>query len=182
MDIREHENISSIRIVPYDKKWEKEFLLLSEVLKNTLRDLVLSIEHVGSTSVKGLGAKPIIDLDIVINDELIFREISDKLHRIGYIHEGNKGIEGREAFARKNDSVPWIDDKSCWIEHHLYVCTKDNKELLRHLKFRNYLREHPEVAKEYEQLKIFLAKNSKSRLEYTEEKSDFINQILDLTK
>ncbi|MFX3675181.1 MAG: GrpB family protein [Paenisporosarcina sp.] len=64
------------------------------------------------------------------------------------------------------------------MEHHLYVCTKDNQELHRHLTFRNYLRSHPEVARDYEQLKMYLAQNAKFRLDYTEAKSDFINKIL----
>lgn len=181
MDIGEHKNRSGIRIVPYDEQWEKEFLLLKQALTNTLGELILCIEHVGSTSIKGLGAKPIIDIDIVINDKFIFSEVSDKLNNIGYIHEGDLGIQGREAFAREDTNVPWEDNTKRWMEHHLYVCTKDNKELQRHLKFRNYLQKHPEVAGEYEQLKIFSAQNAKSRLEYTEAKSEFINKILKLT-
>lgn len=176
------ENIhqSGIIIVPYDEQWESEFLLLKRVLTDSLGELILRIEHVGSTSIKGMGAKPILDIDVVINDEFIFSEVVGKLYEIGYIHRGDLGIKGREAFACKDSNVPWGESIRQWMEHHLYVCTKDNEELHRHLKFRNYLRGHLEVANEYEQLKIHLAKNAKSRLEYTEAKSEFINKILEL--
>jgi GrpB-like predicted nucleotidyltransferase (UPF0157 family) len=181
MNIGDHKNPSGIRIVPYDEQWEKEFLLLKQVFVKTLGELILCIEHVGSTSIKGLGAKPIIDIDIVINDKFIFSEVSDKLNNIGYIHEGDLGIEGREAFARKDTNVPWDNKTKRWMDHHLYVCTKDSIELQRHLKFRNYLQGHPKKAREYEQLKIILAKNAKSRVDYTEAKSEFINKILEKT-
>lgn len=117
-----------------------------------------------------MGAKPIIDRDIVINDKFIFSEVSNKLNNIVYIHKGDFGFEGREAFARKDTNVSWNYNTKRWMEHHLYVCTKDNIEFQRHLKFRNYLQGHPEVASEYEQLKIFFSKNAISRVDYTEAK------------
>ena len=89
------ENPSGIEIVAYDEKWEKAFSLLENVLVNTLEDLILCIEHVGSTSVKGLGAKPIIDLDIVIENDQLLPNIIQKLSRLGYIHEVDLGIKGR---------------------------------------------------------------------------------------
>jgi GrpB-like predicted nucleotidyltransferase (UPF0157 family) len=176
----ENSHQSGIIIVPYDERWESEFLLLKRVLTNALGKLILRIEHVGSTSIKGLGAKPILDIDVVINDDFIFSEVANKLNEIGYLHKGDLGIEGREPFGCKDANVPWGENIRQWMEHHLYVCTKDNQELHRHLKFRNYLRGHFEVAREYDQLKVHLAKNSKSRLEYTEAKSEFINKILEL--
>lgn len=101
------ERPTGIRIVPYDEQWEFEFLLLQQVLSNSLGELVKCIEHVGSTSVKGLAAKPIIDLDLVINANDDFEKVSLKLQDLGYLYEGNLGIEGREAFARKDEFVPW---------------------------------------------------------------------------
>jgi len=174
------ERSTGIRIVPYDEQWEFEFLLLQQVLSNSLGELVKCFEHVGSTSVKGLAAKPIIDLDLVINANDEFEKVSLKLQDLGYLYEGNLGIEGREAFARKDEFVPWGVDQTHWLEHHLYVCTKDSAELHRHLTFRNYLREHPEVASSYEHLKISLAKKSTSRSEYMEAKGEFIRGILEL--
>jgi len=176
------EHLSGIRIEPYQQRWESEFLLLKQVLTDVLGELILEIEHVGSTSVRGLGAKPILDLDIVIVDKSNFNEVVKKLDLIGYIHRGDLGIEGREAFKREDVHVPWGINSYQWMEHHLYVCTIDNEELHRHISFRNYLRSHTEVAKGYEQLKMQLAKTAKSREEYTEAKTEFVNHVLDLAK
>ena len=87
------ERSTGIRIVPYDEQWEFEFLLLQQVLSNSLGELVKCFEHVGSTSVKGLAAKPIIDLDLVINANDEFEKVSLKLQDLGYLYEGNLGIE-----------------------------------------------------------------------------------------
>lgn len=176
------EQLTGIIIEPYQERWESEFLLLKQVLTDVLGELIVGIEHVGSTSVKGLGAKPILDLDIVIVDKSIFRKVLEKLTEIGYIHKGDQGIEGREVFKREDIHVPRGINSKHWMEHHLYVCTKDNKELHRHLTFRDYLRSHTEVANEYEKLKMHLAKTAKSREEYTEAKTEFIHHILDLAK
>lgn len=176
--VSKKENPSGIEIVAYDEKWEKAFSLLENVLVNALGDLILCIEHVGSTAVKGLGAKPIIDLDIVIENDQLLPNIIQQLSRLGYIHEGDLGIKGRDAFARQDRFVPWSETGEQWIAHHLYVCSKDNEELKRHLAFRNFLREHPKVAAEYELLKRNLAKNAKTRAAYTEGKSAFVERIL----
>lgn len=178
----ENEQLSGIRIEPYNQRWGSEFLLLKQVLTEVLGELIVGIEHVGSTSVKGLGAKPILDLDVVIVDKSYFNEVVGKLDAIGYIHKGDLGIEGREAFKREDVHVPWGINSNQWMEHHLYVCTKDNEELHRHLSFRNYLRSHAEIANEYEQLKMQLAKTAKSREEYTDAKTEFVNHVLDLAK
>lgn len=171
-------NNTSIEIFEYDKEWVIIFLELENVLKETLGDLILRIEHVGSTSVRGLGAKPIIDIDIVIDSNNKLTEVINHLTSLGYIHEGDLGVEGREAFARKDEYVPWIKEQKSWMKHHLYVCTKDSDQLKKHIKFRDYLRNHPEAVIEYEKLKKELAKNAKSRLEYTDGKSEFILRIL----
>lgn len=176
------ENLSGIRIESYQERWTSEFLLLKQELTDVLGELIVGIEHIGSTSVKGLGAKPILDIDVVIYDEFIFSDVLKKLSEVGYIHKGDLGIEGREAFAREDIYVPRGKNSRQWMEHHLYVCTKDNRELERHLSFRDYLRSHAEVANEYEQLKLHLAKTAKSREEYTEAKTEFVNNVLDLAK
>ncbi len=78
-------------------------------------------------------------------------------------------------------TVPRGDSSEQWLEQHVYVCTKDNKELFKHLKFRNYLRKHPIVASEYGKLKLSLANTAKSRAEYTAGKSEFINECFEKT-
>lgn len=134
-----------IIVVPYDEIWPEEFEKIRSVISMTLGDLALSIEHVGSTSVPGLWAKPIIDLDVVISDNSVLPKVIEKLKEIGYEYEGNLGIEGREAF--KYESKPEL------MLHHLYVCPKDSPELKRHMTFRDYLRSHPDSVEEYSRVK-----------------------------
>ncbi len=170
---------SGIRIEDYNPEWSIIFKDLKCVLEAELGDLLLSIEHVGSTSVNNLSAKPIIDLDLVMDNRSMLPKVTQKLGKLGYYHEGNLGVEGREAFGRKDHFTPWHGEKRIWMEHHLYVCCKDNKELARHLVFRNYLRNHPEAAKEYGRLKKELANTVNDRVRYVEGKSEFINKILE---
>ena len=96
------------------------------MLEQNLRECI-SIEHVGSTSIPGMKAKPIIDIDVVVQDEAQFLSVKEDLEKIGYIHKGDLGISGREVFDEDNVSIK--------IAHHLYVCKKDNPELLRHIAF-----------------------------------------------
>lgn len=132
-------------VVPYDPQWKESFTLLKQRVENALGELAIAVEHVGSTSVEGLFAKPIIDLDIVIDDYSVLNEAIKRLSEIGYIHEGDLGIEGREAF----DYI----GKEALPKHHLYVCPKDSKELARHIAFRDYLRSNPEAVAEYSKIK-----------------------------
>ena len=132
-------------VTPYDPKWKDSFELLKQRVKNALGNFAIAVEHVGSTSVEGLSAKPIIDMDIVIEDYSILNEAIKLLSEIGYIHEGNLGIEGREAF-------DYIGEEPL-PKHHLYVCPKNSKELARHIAFRNFLRNTPEAIVEYSQVK-----------------------------
>jgi GrpB-like predicted nucleotidyltransferase (UPF0157 family) len=176
--VLDEKNHSGINIYEYDEQWAITFQLLKHIIKHTLKELIIEIEHVGSTSVKGLGAKPILDIDVVIEDYSILPEVIYKLETIGYYHQKNWSFKGREAFGRKDISVPWDGKSTSWMEHHLYVCNKDSEELARHLEFRDYLRSNPKALIEYEQLKKDLARHSKDRTDYTLGKTNFIEAIL----
>ena len=134
-----------VYVAPYDAQWKEDYAAIREELAAALGDLALRIEHVGSTSVEGLSAKPIIDIDVVIEDGTKLDAVIAALGGIGYSHEGNLGIVGREAFK--------YEGKEHLRRHHLYVCTQDSPELRRHLVFRDYLRSHPEAVKEYSRIK-----------------------------
>ncbi|TKH15976.1 GrpB family protein [Bacillus wiedmannii] len=168
-----------ITIEEYNIKWESEFNKLQSLINNVIKELVLSIEHVGSTSVKGLASKPILDIDIVIEEYEIFPEVAKMLGKIGYYHQAEWSFKGREAFGRKDAFVPWNGESTVWMEHHLYVCDKNSEELRKHIVFRNYLREHEGVAIEYGRLKEELARESKNRSSYSEGKTAFITSTLE---
>ena len=136
---------SKVIVMPYHKEWQTDFEKIKNELENAIGDMVIAIEHVGSTSVQGMSAKPCIDIDVVIKDYSVFDIIVGKLADIGYIHEGDLGIKDREAFK--------YTDKPHLQTHHLYVCPQYSAELHRHITFRDYLRTHPEAANEYSKVK-----------------------------
>ena len=157
-------------VLPYDEAWESAFELIKSEIEATLGDLMLRAEHVGSTSVKGMSAKPCIDIDVVIRDYSVFDDVVQGLNAIGYIHEGDLGIKGREAFK--------YADKPHLMTHHLYVCPSDSKELHRHVTFRDYLRGNPEAAKRYSQVKEKAAELFPNDIDgYIQYKSPSIEQL-----
>ena len=159
----------SVVIEKWNPKWKDEF---EKIVASLGKDIIynsIKIEHVGSTSVEGMSAKPIIDLDIVIEKdkfEIIKRLLNDK----GYEYEGDLGIEGREAFS--------YSGKEELMTHHLYVCPKDSKELFKHITFRNFLKDNPALAAEYSRVKEQAALLYPNDIDkYMEFKSEIIEKI-----
>ena len=132
-------------VLPYDAAWKSAFEAIRDEIEAALGDLIIGIEHVGSTSVEGMSAKPCIDMDVIIKDYSVFDEIVRKLGAIGYIHEGDLGIKDREAFK--------YTDKPHLMTHHLYVCPRESEELRRHIVFRDFLRRTPEAVRKYSLVK-----------------------------
>ncbi|MFH0993523.1 MAG: GrpB family protein [bacterium] len=158
-------------IVPYDPNWIAQFQKIRTEVAAALGPLALAIEHVGSTSVPGLVAKPVIDIDVVIERPDVFDVVKNRLETIGYFDRGDLGIPGREAFGYL--------DKPHLMKHHLYVCSRDSDELQRHVAFRDFLRSHPEDAAEYARIKAAGAKLYPEDIEgYILHKTPFIQNIL----
>lgn len=157
-------------VVPWQPEWPARFEGIRAALLPALEGLICACEHVGSTSVPGLAAKPIIDIDIVIPDMAAFGPVKEALASLGYRHEGNLGIPGREAFK--------YDDKPELMTHHLYVCARNSAELQRHLALRDYLRAHPQDRDRYAQVKLAAAARHPMDIDaYIAEKSDIIQEI-----
>lgn len=132
---------AKVMVLPCDKAWKTAFEDIKQEIESAIGDLIIGIEHVGSTSVEGLSAKPCIDIDVIIKDYAVFDRVVQELEHIGYYHEGNLGIEDREAFR--------YTDKPHLLKHHLYVCPQYSQELHRHITFRDFLRSNPVAAKKY---------------------------------
>ena len=90
--------IPRVRVVPYDEAWPSAFEAIKAEIVGIAGDLIVGVEHVGSTAVAGLSAKPCIDMDVVIQDYSVFDQLVARLALIGYVHQGNLGILDREAF------------------------------------------------------------------------------------
>jgi GrpB-like predicted nucleotidyltransferase (UPF0157 family) len=147
-------------LVVHDPAWAGEFAALSEVYHAALGDLVLRLEHVGSTAVPGLIAKPILDVDLVIADATTFAATTAALGALGYSHRGDQGIAGREVFKRADEHTPFTQPPRRWLAHHLYVCYADSRELHRHLAFRDALRRSPPLCDRYAAMKHEVARQS----------------------
>ena len=158
-----------IVITEYDPRWTQEFQTIRSRIAESLGPLASAIEHVGSTAVPGLAAKPIIDLDVLLRSDAYLVQAINILSSLGYRHQGDLGVSGREAFRSPPDDFP----------HHLYVCSPTSQEYQRHLVFRDYLRAHPGDVTAFANLKRALAvKFSADREAYTRAKSEFVEEIL----
>ena len=159
-----------VTVCPYDASWKAEFEKIRAEIESAVGEHVIGIEHVGSTAVEGLCAKPCIDLDVIIKDATVLPFVIEGLRKIGYFHEGDLGIRDREAFG--------YSGKEHLYKHHLYVCPESSEELLRHITFRDYLRAHPDAAAEYGAVKTEAARLFPCDIDgYIEYKSSCINEI-----
>lgn len=157
-----------ILVVDYDPMWPLEFEILRASVSVAVRDIAISIEHVGSTSVPGLAAKPVIDMDIVVAESDVLHAI-ERLGEIGYTHRGDLGIPLREAFRSPPGSRP----------HHLYVCPSNSPALANHLALRDYLRGNADASRAYGALKKRLAAEFGDDIDgYVEAKTAFIVAVL----
>ena len=158
-----------IEVVDYDAEWPVRFARLRERIWPAVRDFALRIEHVGSTSVPGLAAKPVIDLDLVVPSRHEIPLAVARLASLGYTHQGDLGIPDREAF-----------DTPCGeIAHHQYVCPAESLALRNHLALRDHLRASASEVAAYSALKKRLACEFPHDIaRYVEGKTEFILSIL----
>lgn len=168
-----------IQLESYQSKWALEFERLKSVYIQKLQAFPIQIEHLGSTSIKGMQAKPIIDIDIIIPNTSPLKQIILALEELGYINQGDLGIQDREAFKQAHSQVPIIDNSIHCMRHNLYVCITGSIALQNHLYLRNYLRQHPTAVDEYSKLKEILASKYPNDIDsYVKYKTPFITSIL----
>lgn len=153
--------------------WADRFAELAAVFGAL--DGVLRVEHVGSTAVLGLAAKPILDIDLVTRD---LARVGEALQALGYTPRGELGVPGRFAWRAADEGVPRVTPPRTWMRHNLYVCPEGSRELTRHLAFRDHLRSHPEDRAAYAALKRSLAARGLDIDAYCEAKTELICSIL----
>lgn len=156
-------------VVEYDTLWPLLFAEIRDRLAAALGSLAQQIEHIGSTSVPDLPGKPIIDIYVVVADRPDVRLAIDLLAELGYDHEGQLGVPGREAFRTPAGAPP----------HHLYVCPADCADLDRVLTFRDQLRADGRLAERYAELKLKLAaRHRDDHLAYNAGKTAFVDSVV----
>ena len=147
-----------VSLEPHTERWHALFTEEANRLRVAIGEYVLAIEHVGSTAICGLSAKPIIDISIAVQKIADATKCVTPLEQLGYEYRGEQGIAGRHFFAKGDPRT-----------HHLHIVELSSDFLVAHLLFRNYLRQHRETAEEYESLKQDLAqKHKENRKAYME--------------
>ena len=166
--------------MPYDPRWTNNFREISAVLKRALWREALAVEHFGSTSVPGLPAKPILDIVVIIPDTVdAFKKTELAINKIGYDHEGDLGITGREAFKNRDKYAPYDMTGREWPAHFLYVCKNHAPVLVEYLAFRDYLRQNPQDAAEYGRVKMQAAELYPHDIDkYMAYKKEFVERVL----
>lgn len=164
--------LDKVTIHPYDPEWPAAFQKEEKLLKIAFQGLDIEFYHIGSTAIPDCWAKPIIDILAAASDISEVDQYNEAMKDLGFEVLGEFGMKGRRYF-RKRKGVPI----------NLHIFQKDNPEVGRHLRFRDYLRNHPEKVSEYSELKKKLAiKYPGNRSQYTQEKDDFIREIDALAK
>jgi len=159
----------AVVVVDYEPGWPRRFEDLRARIWPVVSDVALRIEHVGSTAVQGLAAKPIIDMTIVVGGRCDVPLTVERVTTLGYRHRGNLGIEDREAFDHRAD-LP---------RHNLYVCPEGTIGVVNQLAVRDYLRAWPDAACRYGELKKQLAARFPHDIDsYVFGKTDFILDVL----
>jgi GrpB-like predicted nucleotidyltransferase (UPF0157 family) len=165
-----------IVVSDYDPQWPTWFETVCNYVWPAIEDIALRIDHVGSTSVPGLAAKPLIDMDIVVASPEDFREVAQRLAGIGYRRRGDLGVEGREAFTaiNENDRPPHN-----LPPHNLYLVVEDNKAHMDHWLLRDLLIGDADARQRYADLKRRNVELANDDMEvYVAGKASFVAELL----
>lgn len=157
-------------IVPHDLKWADDFANEAKAIIAAIGAAQLRLHHIGSTAIPDIYAKPIIDILGCARDIDNFRHFDRDLAILGYEAMGAYGIKGRLYYRKYHETGV----KS----HHLHIFGQDSPHIVRHLAFRDYLRHHPEIARQYSDIKVQAALVNKQDMDgYIAAKSPFIEAI-----
>ncbi|MDP2559638.1 GrpB family protein [Psychrobium sp. 1_MG-2023] len=154
-----------IEVVDYNPQWQQAFNIEQGLLKGVIGNNAITIEHIGSTAVVGLAAKPIIDILIEVSSLELLDRVNESIAELGYVVKGENGISGRRYFQKGGHQR----------SHHIHAFVADDPHLERHRAFKAYLSHHSAIAQEYSKLKqaaAVVCDNDMTR--YMALKNDFI--------
>lgn len=164
-----------IEVVEYNQKWNSIYEEEKKKINLILKDILINIHHIGSTSVYGLMAKPIIDILVIADDINKVDYYNNEFKKIGYDAKGENGIEKRRFFLKNIRDENGIDKRFS----HIHIFDINNKfDVERHLAFRDFLRANKNIAEEYVKIKLEALKNCNNDIElYCDYKDKFIKDI-----
>lgn len=159
-----------VKLLPYTDEWKRLYNKEEEIMLSIIKDYVIDIQHIGSTSIPGLTAKPIIDIIIGIKTFTDLPIIIKELKANGYIYRPKSSTDERVLFVKGTDGIR---------THHIHVVKWKGDEWNNNILFRDYLTKYSEIAEEYSKLKNSLSKKYKNdRNTYTESKNEFIQNVI----
>ncbi len=169
-DVSVYQAMEPVVLVRHNPAWAQEYQREKSKVRELLGPLLIAPYHVGSTSIPGIKAKPIVDILALVRDIERIEKFNDELEAMGYTPRGEAGIKGRRFFRKHTHPVGF----------HLHFYDVTNNSVRKYIDFRDYLIAHPGSAEEYEELKVQLAaKYGNNRPAYTEAKAEFIQEILE---
>lgn len=156
-----------VEVVPYDPSWPALFEKEAAALRSILGETLIEVHHIGSTSVPGLAAKPIIDIILEVSDLDELDAKGGQMEQLGYEVMGEYGIPRRRYFRKGGERRT----------HHVHSFVAGDEHVTRHLAFRDYLRAYPEIAADYAQVKQQAAERSNNDIEeYCDAKDPFVKE------
>ena len=160
-----------IEVVDWSPRWGEQFAEVAEVLRSALADVPSAqVEHVGSTSVPGLAAKPILDIDVIVDADDAPAAVA-ALESVGYVHRGDLGVAGREAFRAPGEP-----------RRNVYVCTAGTTHVRNHLAVRDVLRSREDLRDAYAAAKHALAGDPAMDIDtYVAGKSGVLQEVLEVS-
>jgi GrpB-like predicted nucleotidyltransferase (UPF0157 family) len=157
-----------VEVVPHNPEWKKIFQKEAAMLKSVFRDEAIEIEHIGSTAILNIHAKPIVDILIECRDIEKIDLFNKQMIELGYQSLGEYGMLGRRYFIKIENQVRLVN---------LHIWQTGHEDIARHLAFRNYMNKHPDVAEEYSKLKESLAQKFPHDIQaYMDGKNNFIQK------
>jgi GrpB-like predicted nucleotidyltransferase (UPF0157 family) len=159
----------AVEVVPYSEQWPVRFAEVATALSRALEGVpVVAIEHVGSTSVPGLPAKPILDVDVIVRRPHVSAAIA-ALVEAGYAHQGDLGLTDRECLSAPDDDP----------RRNVYVCVEGTLHVRNHLAVRDVLRARADLRERYGAVKTQLARRPEMDIDtYVEAKSGVLQEVL----
>ncbi len=159
----------TVKLVPYEPIWTELFEIEKDILLNCIGDHISGIEHIGSTSIPGLKAKPIIDMIVAVKNLSVYIKLIDSLAKLGYEYMPERVFADRVFFPKGPQ-----ENRT----HHLSLVVENSEGWTGPIAFRDYLRNNPHERQEYQLLKERLAEQfPNDRASYTEAKASFIQRI-----
>ncbi len=164
----EEKQVRTIEVGPYNSQWKEGYLKEMGKIMLIIKNEIIEIHHIGSTSIPGIYAKPVIDILIGVVNINNIDKYNVEMDKLGYICKGEYGIKGRRFFMKG------LYNRT----HHIHIFQSDNPEILRHINFRDYLIAHSEEARIYSELKRKMAIDFRYDIQgYCNGKDAFIKDI-----